>query len=545
MYMTGGLSENDPKWHSKLSAEYAKKAQEATQNGSMTLGGAAGEKSQDSHTESIDNASSASQGGGASTTPEKEPQPETTKEASSDNTEKDMQSEEVGEPMNEATDAIGKGKQAEIQVLCSLSASQTPEDLRKTRKRRSPEEQGAESHTDVVASFNPPKRQKSNLAHHVRHLSAVQETTETSFTIDSDAFQPNDESTPFNWLNDKTTLQSPVPSSPPNIESTTPKKSRKGKLGSPEVQVPRSPPTIATETPLSSPLPNHSSGQEQEGEQEEDGSQPELPPHPLNRVQRNATPEEVPEWMAPPESSSPVKSPEPKHKRLPPRAKQKVPKSLSTATLQSLLPKRRTRARQVSPDEFDIPADDDGDGSGGSGSDDDELSYFPARKSVRGKTPNTQPPSTVNPTNSKRSLETTLKLATNAKATKKKATTVKARRTTKSAKSKTTPLKTSTLIDITDTPTPIDTLDRPPSACSNKENRTKPLTSSPLSSAPTNSSDIPEQDSESTDSVSLPKNIAGTTEIKSLAKKFKQVDEWSLDFEDNSLIGDSSDLGKR
>jgi len=250
--------------------------------------------------------------------------------------------------------------------------------------------------------------------------------------------------------------------------------------------------------------------------------------------------------MAPPaSSSSPIKSPAGKEKNPQSLLKVKSPKSLSTATLQSLLPKRRARARQDTPDEFDIPADDSGSDSGDHESDEDELSYLPARQVTKGKGRKTETPSKKAETGAKSTKSTkspsiTFGAATNAKVTKKASTVSTGKQPARSAKAKSTPLKTTTTItDLTDTPT--DTLDRPPSASSNKENRTKPLTSSPLSTPPTNSSETADLDDSG---IPLPNPIAKSKEIKTLAKKFKEVDDWSLEYEDASLEN-SSDRGKR
>jgi hypothetical protein len=469
---------------------------------------------------------------------------------------------ETGTEENDTTAAEGAGgKQPQDpiqdatqpdQALSSSSSSQTQELVKNLGKRASPDQEDSGSHDGSSVSPKSSKRQKTTHQQAPRKLSDVLEETKESslplYSDDTNDFKPDDESTPFNKFHTNTAAHPTIPSSPPDFGFR--KRPRKSKTDGPKIQVPGSPNAIAKETPHSSP-PELNQAAAQEDENEPDASEPELPSHPPARAQRELTPPELPEWMAPPaSSSSPVKSLKVTPQKLPGAADKKKPKNLSSKDLQSMLPKRRPQAHSITTDEFDIPDDESDDASAEGGSDEDELSYLPQKKATksraRGTTRSVTPTTTTAGPKSKgkpprkKSLLESLTDAKNAKATKTNATPASKAKgkapATFAKPAKTTPLKTSTTVGTT------DGLDRPPSASSNKENRAKPFTSSPLSTTPSNASET--LDSESNLALPPPKGVAKSNEIKNMAKKFNEVDEWSLDFEDNSLAN-SSDQAKR
>lgn len=296
------------------------------------------------------------------------------------------------------------------------ATSSTQALLSKTRLQ----EQGTpamESSVLAIAKFKRRPRQPSIL-----QLVQQQDTRAEERDDDEglDDFLPDDESTPF--LISRTKLQgqdTPTSSSPSSQQLPTLNHSRKRKLTPPDIQVPRSQsvvdrPTTPTVQDLgisdSYSIP---------------GDEPELPTRQLSHAQ---SPQLHSDTLAPPQSSSPSR-PSPRHKRatrnrpaaksLPrsrasrknpvpksavipasdpeepqseasenpspaqPSRKRNVlaPKTLSTATLQNMLPRRRHRPKHAG--EFDIPSSgDEVIDTTGLGEDEDELSHFAIVKRV-------------------------------------------------------------------------------------------------------------------------------------------------------------------
>ncbi|KAI9746239.1 MAG: hypothetical protein M1835_002529 [Candelina submexicana] len=271
-----------------------------------------------------------------------------------------------------------------------------------------------ESSVLAIANFKRRPRQPSILR-------MVQQDSDNDEDASLEDFKPEDESTPLNLSKSRSIVQSDTtPRSRSHTSSST--NPRKRKLATPELQVPRSSP------PLSSPEV------EAAAEEEDDGidSQPSLPeePQPVqHRTSREVTPKIWSETMAPPQSSSPLppllpagpstrhnpnstktskplsqrkqpsrkvstaeaddpsehsspeasppsKTPPPKSKA--PKTKAKHHPAPTTASLQTLLPRHRRRA---APTEFDIPSSSDIElDTSALNASDDELTHLPATK---------------------------------------------------------------------------------------------------------------------------------------------------------------------
>lgn len=218
-----------------------------------------------------------------------------------------------------------------------------------------------------------------------------------------DDFHPDDESTPMI----KSNLQSNVQHTSSSSRQTS--GSRKRKLTSPEVQVPASQPADPPSSPPSVPP------QEQEDlydlpAEDEGRPEPTLPPQRSTQTPQRQIDSDT---LAPPQSSSPEK---PKARKVrtkvtkaatrPQQSKRKqhspapsplssvstnispvkpVPlKPLTTATLQNLLPRRRARPKPRG--EYDIPSSSDVElDNTGLGEDEDELSFHATTKMRRKK----------------------------------------------------------------------------------------------------------------------------------------------------------------
>ena len=218
-----------------------------------------------------------------------------------------------------------------------------------------------------------------------------------------DDFRPDDESTPMI----KSMLQSNGHTSSSSRQTSG---SRKRKLATPEIQVPAS----QTQDPPSSPPPILPQEQEDvydlPAEEEEGRPEPTLP---RPRAAQTPQPQIHSDTLAPPQSSSPEKrrarkphnkttkaatrSQQPKRKNLSPApsplssastntspVKHIPPKPLATATLQNLLPRRRPRPKPRG--EYDIPSSSDIEfDSTALGEDEDELSFHAMPKMRRKK----------------------------------------------------------------------------------------------------------------------------------------------------------------
>lgn len=233
---------------------------------------------------------------------------------------------------------------------------------------------------------------------------------------DSDDFQPDDESTPL--LKSKSQSGLYISPSPPPVQSAHTSSSAKRKRTSPEVHVPMSQP-VETVLASSPSRPLTSEPESEEEEEEEVHNIPSSNPHPntdpepsLPVIRHQPTNSPPPildgDTLAPPLSSSPVPSPRPKFATSnslsgnlpsspsPPASRQpaasRAPKPLSTASLQNLLPRRRLRFDLPQHgDGFDLPNSSDLEiDISGLGEDEDELNV-PAKMRVKGRNRDRRP----------------------------------------------------------------------------------------------------------------------------------------------------------
>ncbi|KAI9723402.1 MAG: hypothetical protein M1812_001286 [Candelaria pacifica] len=276
----------------------------------------------------------------------------------------------------------------------------------------------------AIANFKRRPRQPSILR-------MVQQDSDNDEDASLDDFNPEDESTPLNLTKSRSIVQ---PDSTPGSASHTPSSSnlRKRKLATPEVQEPRSSPPL--------PSPEAEAAEEEDTDNADSQDLPEHPVPPERHTSRDVTPQIWSETMAPPQSSSPShsfppaanatphkhqnsktskphnqrkqpsrKAPitqsnhasevsdneqDPQTKTPPPNAKSKATKTTkpqpapTTASLQTLLPRRRRRAQ---PNEFDIPSSDDIEfDTSALNASDDELTHLPTTKrkpNIRNKKP--------------------------------------------------------------------------------------------------------------------------------------------------------------
>jgi len=258
--------------------------------------------------------------------------------------------------------------------------------------------------SSVLADFKRRPRKPSLLQ--MVQAQHQQPATEDSDDDDSlNDFQPEDESTPFMKPRSHPTNAHSTPSaSAPSVLQTS--SSRKRKFGSPEpeVQVPAS--QSSPSQPSSSPPPRLELAKADlfDIPADEDAREPSLP---LIRSTQLSSPH-APSSPAPPTNSSPqpppkstrpppTSLPKPRHLNKPPREispppsplsttsshpspirspQKPPPKPLTTASLQNLLPRRRVRPRDKEVSEFDLPSSSDVELS----DDQDELSYHKAPK---------------------------------------------------------------------------------------------------------------------------------------------------------------------
>jgi hypothetical protein len=226
-------------------------------------------------------------------------------------------------------------------ALGSASATGAPARLQTTPR----------AETSILGNIKPRRRQPSILQ---------QLENNDSSNIgeeDEDDFFPNDESTPLNH-----SAAQQIPSAPHSSISNR-SISRKRKLSPPITLV------AASQTCEKSPRPETPYNTTASDERE---SEPELPPSPSATAPKRVTPElPDPDIMAPPLSSSPLRSPA-KSKtgsspvKQPPGRGRKHPAAPSTSELQALMPVRRQRKGRLRSQplgEFDIPADTEGDGT--------------------------------------------------------------------------------------------------------------------------------------------------------------------------------------
>jgi hypothetical protein len=412
--------------------------------------------------------------------------------------------------------------------------------------------------TSILGNIKPRRRQPSILQ---------QLENNDSSNIgeeDEDDFLPNDESTPLNHSAAQRTT------STPNSSLSHQSISRKRKLSPPITLVP------ASQVRGKSPRPEnrlHTTATD-EGE-----SEPELPPSRSATGPVRATPEPYdPDIMAPPLSSSPLKSPEkpaiPSPVKKPPGKGRKQPTAPSTNELRALMPARRQRTgrlRSKPLGEFDIPADTDSDGgtSPAVGSEEgDDLSFRadargrkskparknnndgskskPAKKSnparTGGKDRAGRDKSTLSPTK----LVTPLPKGRVGGASQKSATKSSLSQqqqqhvpdssttttATATAKGKATYSSSSShhrrrrlrLLDIS----------------GDKENRPVDLSADFSGGEAGNPGDEEDDDDSLEQSIEEPAKTKPTKEMAQLAKKFADVDEWEMEFEDVSLGGNSS-----
>ncbi|MCJ1368912.1 hypothetical protein MMC20_000119 [Loxospora ochrophaea] len=368
-----------------------------------------------------------------------------------------------------------------------------------------------------------------------------------------DDFHPDDESTPF-----------PIPKShsrttdTPISSSRSPPISRKRKLTPPEIQVRRSQSPTATSKPvtLTPPKPSINPDPDLYGISSDEASSEE-PNLPLQRLAANSPPPQI--WsdtMAPPESSSQSgSSPQPptnstrNHKltttsspsnpRRPPR-KANVLKPMTTATLQNLLPRRHPRknAKSQNADPFDIPSDSDSHRSASiaapaSDADADELSRAAPAPSSSRRTTQRKAKSPIKSSNQPKRTKAPPSLAPAKPSTKRKAPTRK--KNAPSAQSKQA---------ATGAQPPAKTYTRRQRgrAASNKENDVSV-------SAPTQDKDATEKENEEDNEElisSLPadKGATANAELRKQAIKFKEVDKWSLEFEEVTASSSSPRDGR-
>jgi hypothetical protein len=344
-----------------------------------------------------------------------------------------------------------------------------------------------------------------------------------SSELDDDDFigglSPDDESTPLNFSRGKSLIVEPSGNSPARSESplSSPEGSRKRKRMTQEIQVPQSPiqspVNMVKDTPTATPVQRDDASTheaekadaERAGQDDEDEA--------VERVedtqQSQQCPESFSQTMLPP-ASSPMRSPTgsavvaddstPTASQPVARKKSKAPTHLSTARLQDkLLPRRRWRKNRAGA-KFDVPDDESDDQHDAASSDEDELSY-PTKRPFRRKVDPTKPTplataqDTPNLNNPKQ--RNAKEKSANAKAAPKATTTYSCSR----------------------------------GSAGEKENEGLDLSSpssSPLSSPP----DSDESDNESARTEPTPRCVSD--ELRAAVKKFAEVDQWEMDFEDVS-----------
>jgi hypothetical protein len=370
--------------------------------------------------------------------------------------------------------------------------------------------------TSILGNIKPRRRQPSI-------LQLIENDDSSNIgEEDEDDFLPNDESTP---LNHSTTQ--PITSTPHSLFHQL--NSRKRKLSPPITVVPSS---QVREEPCRPGKPNGSEAEH------EPNSEPELPP-PSRSATTPLRPEPYdPDIMAPPLSSSPRNSPAKSItvspvKKVANKSKNQ-PLAPSTNDLRALMPSRKQRKGRLHNQpvsEFDIPPDtnsENSDGGGGPGAgSDDELSFraeskgrnakvTAERKATAAKKRDNvrirgRDKSTISPTK----LVTPLKDPTAQKSAAKSSFSQPPGHAFAAAKGKATYSS------------------RRRDTYGDKENRPVDMSGDFSGVERISEGDSFEQ------SIEKPEKQR-TKEMEMMAKKFADVDEWEMDFEDVSLGGDSS-----
>ncbi|KAK2626041.1 hypothetical protein QTJ16_004303 [Diplocarpon rosae] len=333
--------------------------------------------------------------------------------------------------MAEGTGLVSVGKKTtSTMVMSNYKREPKERSMRQNARSVAPSSMALEMEEEAVArdgsakdsSLNRRERERSVL----RTVQKVRQDQPLDYDDDDEDFNPEDESTPLNLSKTRDLASSSAASSA---------NSRKRKLST--VQAPRSSPPLISpkdvEADEAIPATYPSSY-----EQERENAEPSPEPIRLSIEARSETPEVLSETMAPPQSSSsippspelpsrvqrapsrgrrslrgrtppprtqdsPISSPpslthspnRPVHVfAAPSRKAQRIappPSTFSTAQLQALLPRRRTR--NAARDPFDIPSSEDEVDVSGLAPGDDELSHLNvharARRqaSVRARTP--------------------------------------------------------------------------------------------------------------------------------------------------------------
>lgn len=332
--------------------------------------------------------------------------------------------------------------------------------------------------SSVLSNFRRRPRQQSILQ--------MMQAEDGSSELDDEDFlgglSPEDESTPLNLSRGKSLLlrqaeQSPSESLPSSAGSRKRKRDE-------DVQVPDSPrPEVIEDTPSATPVPREPSSEASEAT-----------PHALPQF-----PDILSQTMAPPDSSPAISTAT--GTQIAAESKRtREPAHLSTATLQNkLLPRRRQRRRKHRPaGEFDLPSDasDDEMHAAVSG-DEDELSYLPSRRSQRGG--ESRRPRPLGNARDKAKLNN---------------------QNQRKAKAKPT---------VASRPSEPATYSRARETGVDKENVSvlSSPSSSPLSSPP--DSDVSESEAEV-----QPSRRYMSEELRAAAKKFAEVDQWEMEFEEVS-----------
>jgi hypothetical protein len=331
----------------------------------------------------------------------------------------------------------------------------------------------------------------------------MQADDDGSSDLDDDDFlgglSPNDESTPLNLSRGKSLLIKPTDKSSPSPSESplSPGGSRKRKRMTQEIQVPQSPVDMVEDTPTATPIRHgdsrHDIGHELPEDDEAEPDDEELGDQEVDVERVEATPQSqrfpeiLSQTMLPP-ASSPAGSVTPSDSTPRPvqRKKSKAPSHLSTANLQDkLLPRRRRRLRAIN--DYSDESDDQYDAASG---DEDELNY-PSQRSSGRRAGKSKPKPLANSRNPKQ------------KKIKEKKTKDKSKEPATYSRSRTSGV--------------------------NKENETilSSPSSSPLSSPP-------ESDVSDSESVETEATRCVSDELRAAVKKFAEVDQWEMEFEDVS-----------
>jgi hypothetical protein len=367
-------------------------------------------------------------------------------------------------------------------------------------------------------------------------------------------FNPDDESTPLNVSRGNSFLLKaasiPLSSSSQLPSSST---SRKRKLAAVEIQVPRSPVGFVEDSSVPS-------GDDDDEYEQKMTSEDDLPPPP-RRSKSPGMPEVLSQTMALPLSSSPVSSPSKNESESKAHktdscftksgsttkstgqgvSSNTVPgqPKVSTAALQeNLLPCRRQyrqRRRFDNAEDFDIPDEDEGH-TARAGADEDELSYLPTSKAGKPRRQGLAEAKNPNHKNHKSKKDERKSKRTgkgkgsimHGTSTAKSSTGAAHKGATASSVAKTSQL-----------PQP-----KEPKIYSSRSRHTtegdkenQPCDMSSLLSSPPDSEELA---FEAVTPVTKRGHGAFSKELVFQAKKFAEIDMWSMDFEDVSISGGQS-----